>query len=78
MNCPFCGKRLSMARKWRNKEQVVSYGIDGEVVSVFEPGEISHCPGMADGCKFKIFTALPAIEADRRRAAYKEKVKVVR
>jgi len=56
-----------MAKKWRNDLTIISYGVDGEVVSVHEPGEIAHCPGVVDGCKFKIYTAIPSTEADRRR-----------
>ena len=64
MNCPLCGKRLSMARKWKNKERVISRGVDGEVVSVFEPGEIIYCP--SDGCKFKVFSMIPSTELSQR------------
>ena len=56
--CPLCNHNISTARKWRNKSRVIVRGIDNEIVSLFEPGEVIYCPNSSKGCKFKIFAAV--------------------
>ena len=66
--CPLCNHNISTAAKWRNRSRIIARGMDNEIVSVFEPGEVIYCPNSVRGCKFKVFAAVLESENLKRIA----------